>query len=79
MASKAVVEFVVRQAAVTFRPEYEVELRDVEGDVAYVQCRRASEVACAECEVSGPDLRAFLLDMLAKRGVGVSDVVVSVS
>lgn len=79
MASKAVVEFVVRQAAVTFRPEYEVELSDVEGEVAYVRCRRAGEVACAECEVSGPDLRAFLLDMFERRDVGVTDVVVSVS
>ena len=79
MASKALVEFVVRQAAVTLRPEYEVELSDLQGDVAQVRCRRAGEVECAACEVSGPDLRAFLLELLAKRGVGVRDVVVSFS
>lgn len=79
MASKALVEFVVRQAAVTFRPEYEVALSEVEGGVAYVQCRRVGDVACAECEVSAPDLRAFLLDMFERRGVGVTDVMVSVS
>jgi hypothetical protein len=44
-----------------------------------VECRRAGEVECADCEVTGPDLRAFLLDLLARRGVGVTDVVVSVS
>lgn len=71
--------FVVRQASSTLRPEYEVDLEEVDDQIVRVRCTRAGTAECSDCVVTGDDVRGFLLEMFAKRGIAVEDVAVSMT
>lgn len=77
--NRALAAFVVRQASTTLRPEYDVELEEVDHQIVRVRCTRAGTAECPDCAVTGDDVRGFLLEMFAKRGIAVEDVSVAMT